>query len=339
MLHEFITTNRSRIVALARASVAKRPSPRPSVDELERGVPLFLTHLVELLQPEARPIGQIFGNSSTVRGGQLLGLGLTVGQVVHDYGDICQAITGLAGEMDEPITVQEFRLLNLSLDDAIAGAVTEYARQRDRWISQAESERMADFSNHLRNLLSTASLSFEMLKRGTVGTAGSTGALLGHTLTSLRDLVDRQLALLRMETGSVALERLPLAELMEEIEIAASLEAQARGVRLVVGRVSPGVAVSADRQLLGAGLSNLVNNALLLTPRGGEVTIAVTSSEGRVAIAIADECATADRTPGDGALAIGRRAIAANGGLLHIAETRGERWIFTVDLPQLPLPS
>ena len=52
-------------------------------------------------------------------------------QVVHDYGDVCQAITDLAVEAAKPISADDFRTLNRCLDDAIAGAVTEYGRERD----------------------------------------------------------------------------------------------------------------------------------------------------------------------------------------------------------------
>ena len=55
-------------------------------------------------------------------------LGFTVSQVVHDYGDICQAITELAVEQNAPITTKEFHILNRCLDTAIADAVTEHAR-------------------------------------------------------------------------------------------------------------------------------------------------------------------------------------------------------------------
>jgi hypothetical protein len=54
--------------------------------------------------------------------------GYTVSQAVHDYGDICQAITELALEQKAPITVKEFHTLNRCLDTAIAEAVTEQAR-------------------------------------------------------------------------------------------------------------------------------------------------------------------------------------------------------------------
>jgi hypothetical protein len=45
-------------------------------------------------------------------------------------GDVCQAITELAVELNAPISTDDFRTLNRCLDDAIAGAVTEYGGER-----------------------------------------------------------------------------------------------------------------------------------------------------------------------------------------------------------------
>jgi hypothetical protein len=63
------------------------------------------------------------GTSAVAHGASLLGLGYTVDQVVHDYGDLCQSITDLAFERDAPFSVEEFRTLNRCLDNAIADAV------------------------------------------------------------------------------------------------------------------------------------------------------------------------------------------------------------------------
>ena len=68
-------------------------------------------------------------------GASCLQQGFTVDQVVHDYGDLCQAITDLAFERDAPIAIDEFRTLNRCLDNGIADAVTEYAFQRDSLIA------------------------------------------------------------------------------------------------------------------------------------------------------------------------------------------------------------
>ena len=52
--------------------------------------------------------------------------GFSIEQVVHDYGDVCQSITDLAVELGAPISTEDFRTLNRCLDNAIAGAVTEF---------------------------------------------------------------------------------------------------------------------------------------------------------------------------------------------------------------------
>ena len=50
---------------------------------------------------------------------------------MHDYGDICQAITELAAEKNAPVTVDEFHTFNRLLDNAIADAVASYGGHRD----------------------------------------------------------------------------------------------------------------------------------------------------------------------------------------------------------------
>jgi hypothetical protein len=69
--------------------------------------------------------------SAAFHGRDLLIQGRSVSQVVHGYGDVCQSVTELAVERDATISAQDFRTLNRCLDDAIAGAVTEYGRERE----------------------------------------------------------------------------------------------------------------------------------------------------------------------------------------------------------------
>jgi hypothetical protein len=129
-LDAFIGANRDEIILRCRAKVAKRPAP-PSTDaEINHGVPHFLDQLVKELR-QGPSSSQTIGESAIQHGHDLLRQGFTIGQVVHDYGDICQSVTDLAVELSAPISTDDFRTLNRSLDDAIAGAVTEYARADD----------------------------------------------------------------------------------------------------------------------------------------------------------------------------------------------------------------
>jgi hypothetical protein len=194
MLHEFITANREEIIVLCEAKVKARSDSLPVKPERYSGVPLFLDQLVDELRQ-----GTIDGmcNSGTQHGHDLLGQGFTLSDVVHDYGDICQAITGLAVELHAPMDTGDFRVLNRCLDDAIAGAIMQYGRERDQSIDDeaaGETERLRALVRDLRHSIHSASVAFAVIKAGRVGGAGSTGVVLDQSLVSAFELVDRLLA-------------------------------------------------------------------------------------------------------------------------------------------------
>jgi hypothetical protein len=125
MLFAFIVTNRDQIIRRCRAKVAGRSIPPPTDAEIDYGVPIFVDQLLDALNDRTSNNSEI-NKTALQHGHDLLRRGFTVSQVVHDYGDVCQAITELAVEQDAPITVDDFRTLNRCLDDAIASAVTEF---------------------------------------------------------------------------------------------------------------------------------------------------------------------------------------------------------------------
>ena len=205
MLDIFLITNREAIIARAQVRVASRTCPKSTAEELANGIPVFLDQLGEALRlAEASDVidHEQIANSAGRHGRDLLRMGLTIAQVVHDYGDVCQVITELAVQQEAPISGEEFRTLNLCLDDAIAGAVTEYARQRESSIADQGTERLGVLAHELRNLVNTAMLSFETIKSGRVAAGGSTGGVLSRSLMGLRDLIDRSLADVRLDAGA-----------------------------------------------------------------------------------------------------------------------------------------
>src|SRR4029077_18884512 len=128
------------IVRRCRAKVASRSLPAPTEGEIDHGVPLFLDQLVDALRLGLSSSVEI-GRSGRRHGHELLLQGFTMSQVVMDYGDVCQSITGLAVELNAPISTDDFRSLNLCLDHAIAGAVTAYGSERSKTILDGESAR------------------------------------------------------------------------------------------------------------------------------------------------------------------------------------------------------
>jgi signal transduction histidine kinase len=354
VLDDFILTNRDAIILLTRAKGAARMFPK--LNDLERtsGVPVFLDQLTDALRI-AKWTDVIdhehIGESAGRHGNDLFRMGLTVAQVVNDYGDVCQAITELAIQQRAPISGEEFRTLNLCLDDAIAGAVTEYARLRERTITDEGTERLGVLAHELRNLTSVATLSFDSIRSGRVALGGSTSLVLSRSLIGLRNLVDRSLADVRLDAGMERSERLSVATVIEEVEIGALLQAQARGLHFAVTSVDPGVTVQADRQILVAAVSNLVQNALKFTRKNSHVTLVARVTEERVIIDVADECGGlppgkvedlfrpfkqgGENREGIGlGLSICLKAAKAMGGEIRVCDVPGKGCVFTVDLPR-----
>jgi signal transduction histidine kinase len=349
MLHEFLTENRQEIIARCREKVASRRSPPSTDTELDHGVPLFLDQLIDTLRRELRSSPEI-GQSATKHGNELLRRGFTIDQVVHDYGDVCQSVTELAVELDAPIATDEFRTLNKCLDDAIADAVTEHGRQHAKVVSAEQTERLGVLAHEMRNLLNSASLAFSALSSGSVGVGGSTAAVVERSLRGLRRLVDRSLTDVRLEAGIQDTERVPLAELIEEVRLSAILEANARSIQFTVSAVDPGVAVEVDKQTLASVLTNLLMNAFKFSKLGGTVLLTAHASADRILIEIADDCGGlppgqveelfrpfeqrgADRSGVGLGLAICRRGVEANGGTMRVRDNPGTGCVFTVDLP------
>jgi hypothetical protein len=122
VLHVFLSNNRTELIEHCRTKVAKRVQRHATDSQLRNGVPLFLDQLIRTLVAEAEgdcelslqvsgPSGgdalapSEIGVGAIAHGKALLELGYSVDQVVHDYGDLCQAITELAEERDAPFQV------------------------------------------------------------------------------------------------------------------------------------------------------------------------------------------------------------------------------------------
>jgi signal transduction histidine kinase len=359
MLHEFITSHREEIITRCRAKVATRSIPPPTEVEIDHGVPVFLDQLVRALRPGFISSPEI-NDSASQHGHDLLVQGFTVSQVVHDYGDVCQSITELAVEQKAPITNDDFRMLNQCLDDAIAGAVTEYGRERDQSVLEGAvargTERLGFLTHELRNLVNTAIIAFEVLRTGDVGIKGSTGNVLNRSLLNLRALVGRSLAEVRLTHGVQQMERFRVCEFIDELVPSARLEAQARGIALVVMPIDDRAMIEGDRQVLGAMVGNLLQNAFKFTRIGTSVTLRVGAGADRVLVEVQDECGGlvggnvnelfrpfeqrgADRSGLGLGLAFCRWGADANNGRIYARNLPDKGCVFTIDLPRAAAPS
>jgi len=131
------------------------------------------------------------------------------------------------------------------------------------------------------------------------------------------------------------------------------VDAQARGVTLVVPAVEGGLTIEADPQVLAAVIANLLQNAFKFTRPLTSVTLTAGGSADRVLIQVQDQCGGlpagdnaeelfrpfeqrgADRTGMGIGLAFSRWGTEANNGRLYGRNLPGEGCVFTMDLPLL----
>lgn len=207
MLEEFLEANRAELIRRCRAKAGRRAHGAAPI-ESEHGVPQFLAQLIETFRSERTPealarhkasgegkpslalVPSDIQSTAARHGLEMRREGLTIDQVVHGYGDLCQALTELAIEKDAPITVDEFHTFNRCLDDAIADAVTSYTGDWDPVLPPPKvGARSSSGAKQMDRLIESALQSFAAIQSGTVGTRGTTATLHETSLLAMRDLI------------------------------------------------------------------------------------------------------------------------------------------------------
>ena len=156
---------------------------------------------------------------------------------------------------------------------------------------------------------------------------------------------------IRTTHGRDAQGAIGVGDFINEIEAAATLEAQAKGIRLVVPPVSDDLVVEADRHELGAAVRNLLQNAFKFTKPGTTVDLRVRHSADRVRIEVQDECGGLpggcpddlfrpfeqrgqDRSGLGLGLAFSRKVVQASRGTISVRNLQGHGCVFAIDLPR-----
>lgn len=380
MLHEFLSKNEKEIIAMTEKKSLALAGVRPSSNQLKAGLPIFYQQLVGVLRlgqgpartsnvddegmakaaaesdepamamAAGRPDDAAVAKSAGLHGIELLRLGYTLSHVVHAYGAMCQSITELATVKNIIITSSEFRDLNLCLDVAIAGAVTEYQATRNNQESSREVEHLGFLAHELRNAIGTVKLAIDLIKRGTVGFGGSTGQVLDRGIKRIEELVDRSLTEVRLRVDpSVRKESVSLIQIVSQLMVTAEIEAQSKN-QIIEINVDPALIAEADSQLVYSAVSNLIQNALKFTRPGGKIQIRGTLAGKNIVIEVEDECGGLsdraselfkpfkqqhDNRKGLGlGLTIAQKAINLNNGTIDVRNLPGKGCVFTILLPK-----
>ncbi len=359
MLHEFLLAKRDEILALCSLKITRLADSRSSSDEMERGLPVFYDELIEVLRFDTNESGSasnsaiesVHRSSVERRGKESLKLGYSISQVVHGYGALCQAITQYVDEDSrQTVSPREFNRLNFCLDIAIAEAVTEFNRGQRENTAQDEVQRLGFLAHELRNALTSATLAYQLIKRGKVAADGSTSRILEKAHMRMRDIIDRSLVEVRLRNEpTVQYQRCRVIDLVSEVEATASFEASAKFIEVRV-EAAPELEIFIDRHLIISALSNLVQNAIKFTKPGGIVWIRSQAVGGRVLLEIEDQCGGlpngaaeklfqpfsqigTDKSGLGIGLTISRRAVSLNNGILSVRDVPHLGCVFSIDLP------
>jgi signal transduction histidine kinase len=368
--------NRALLIDRCRLMVMGRSDAKATEHELAHGIPTFLDQLIKTLTVEqsSRPeesrsisgssaggTASEIGDMAALHGRDLHEQGFTLEQVVRDYRDVCQAVTQLAGETGASIKIDEFRTLNRCLDNAIAGAVTEYAFQQA--VTETEkgyealNAKLGPLAHELRNHLQVATHAIKAIKAGNVGLSGATGAMLDRSLKGMNNLIDRSLAEVRITSGlPPRLEVVRLADFLGDVIAAVSLNPLARECRFTVLPIDKDIEIHVDAEMLASAVGNLLQNAFKFTKPHTKVSLHAYRKDDRVLITVEDHCGGlpggvpksllvpfvqggTDRSGLGLGLDICRRSVQANGGSLRVRDKPGIGCAFTIELPDRPATS
>ena len=336
--------------------------PPPTTAEIDHGVPLFLNQLIPVLQSGGDRLDPSIGASAVLHGHDLRSQGLTVSQVVHDYGDICQSMTELAIEnwMRRLIPTISGHSTDASTR-SIAGAVTTFtsakASTSDLDHAPSAATSVWPFSFITSEPMNTATVRVRDLPRaGGVSPATPARCSIGVS-TGLLELIGRALDDVApgAQNDAVIASTSPTS-IHDVRRIRANCRRQAQGSRFAVTPIAPDMAVG-DRQVLAAVVGNLLQNAFKFTrpctaghaagwrpaPTGCSFRSRTSAAGCPEATPIQKACSGRSNSAASTAaasgigLAFSRWGAEANGGRLYARNLRGNGCVFTVDLPRVTI--
>jgi two-component system sensor histidine kinase CpxA len=190
-------------------------------------------------------------------------------------GDLAVSVSGpLQGRRDE--------LAMLATDfDAMAA--------RLRVLLESRQQLLRDVSHELRSPLARLQIALGLARRPGADLAQELDRIERETLR-LDELIGEILSLCRLDDPARQLdsESVALDELLDNLCEDARMEAEPANVRIDL-RVTPGLLVQGDRELLHRAIENVVRNAIRFSPAGGLLSVVAEAVDGRVRIRIADQ--------------------------------------------------
>ncbi|MCY4640336.1 MAG: ATP-binding protein [Chloroflexi bacterium] len=296
------------VVALVVDAVDRRgrsPSPPPSPESSALAVPAgvealtgVLPHPVLLLDAEERVLAanpaaaDLAGRPRE----ELLGLSLIRALRHHALAELVRA-PGEVASVAEFEGGRHFRATAAFVETGSVRSVLVLENVTDLHDARrARTDLVGNVSHELRTPLTAARALAETLERALEERDGGGedhdlhfATKLVAEIDRLGRIVDRLIRLSRLEAAEEPFEVAPLATdaLLRDAASRIAPLADMHGVRLEVGGAAP--PLRADRERLLEVLSNLLDNALRASPRGGVVTLSAVGDGDEVRVEVTDE--------------------------------------------------
>ena len=244
----------------------------------------------------------------------------------------------------------ELGRLATTINDLLARLESSF-KQQQRFI--------ADASHELRTPLAVLRGETEVVldRTRTVGEYQQSLSLIQDEAERLSRIVEDLFILAGQPSDASAVlvkEPVLLTRAMKDCARAAQVLAASKGVRLKMEDESEPIVLNGDEELIRRMILNLLDNAVKYTPRGGEISLALTRQDGQVEVIVRDtgigipevdqqrvfdrfyrvDKARSRALGGAGlGLSIARCIAEAHGGQIRIASAPGRGSTFTVELP------
>jgi PAS domain S-box-containing protein len=291
-------------------------------------------------------------------------------RIVQAVTDVLQSKRAAASETAEVLpwavdgTRRAFRTRSTPMrdaDDRLVGVVTllEDITHLSE-VSRLKSEFIAAASHELRTPLTSIQMGVHLLLEGA---AGPLDRRQTEILEACRDdtarlerLMRQLLDLSKIESGATAPVRALIrpSVLVHEAVDSLALQAESKGLHVVVDAPPDVPEVAADRDQVERVIVNLVTNATRATPAGGTITVATARRGGDVVFSVADTGSGIPRdylprifepfiqvpnAPAGGSglgLTISRRIVEGHGGRLTVQSEpdRGSTFSFTIPIQE-----
>lgn len=201
-------------------------------------------------------------------------------------------ITSVASEIEATDLARRIRLEGPH--DELKRLADTFDRMLERLDDAFSMQRrfVADASHELRNPLAVIRANLDVAlsdPRASEEELRQAAEVARRAVERMTRLVDDLLALARLESPHLSWERFDLSGLVDEVLQEEAPRAREMGIALAAGPTDAAL-VSADREAVKRAFSNLLDNALLYSPRGTSVAVACgTTPDGWSWLAVKDQ--------------------------------------------------